>query len=575
MFDLYYNKNDNSALFKSLNDIGICKVQNYVPLYKQFFSLTESNYKNLNLNHTFHITNVEKTNKRNKFNCTIKSGVKSENKLCFFKFSPLLDPVKYMVGKYKGLGDIERNTLPELNENICHKKVLDPNNSAYVDSFFSYLTSQLYHNCYFPHGLDFFGSFLGIQKEFIYNIVDDIDYLHDSTYFHKNQKELFKIENLDIGMLVDIDTRNYKKKLQIGRNISTKNIDSVDDNDYQNVFHLSDISSNNNSLCLPDLVFEFDLPKNQTKKTDSTCSSRSSNTNSRSDYSDIDSMSANEEGEEEEDSEENVEEDDDSELTSSMGSDIEVNGVLYDFPTQIICLECLDGTLDSLLNEENEMDADEWRACLFQIIIMLTIYQKVFNFTHNDLHTNNIMFQQTEKQYLYYRYNQKYYKVPTFGKIFKIIDFGRAIYKYKGQIICSDSYHKKGDAATQYNCEPYFNPKKPRLEPNKSFDLCRLACSLFDYFIEDPNDIDPMDHLAHLMVEWTKDDKGRNILYKKNGDERYPDFKLYKMIARTVHKHTPQSQLEGPFFNRYIVPRKKVNKKAKLIDVDKMPDLTE
>jgi len=231
--------------------------------------------------------------------------------------------------------------------------------------------------------------------------------------------------------------------------------------------------------------------------------------------------------------------------------------------------------LDSLLNEENEMDGDEWRACLFQIIMMLIIYQKVFHFTHNDLHTNNIMFKKTEKQFLYYRYNQKYYKVPTFGKIFKIIDFGRAIYKYKGRFICSDSYHSKGDAATQYNCEPYFNPKKPRLEPNMSFDLCRLACSLFDYFVEDPNDIDPMDHLAKLMVEWTQDDKGRNILYKKNGDERYPDFKLYKMIARTVHKHTPQAQLAGPFFNKYIVPRKKVGRKTKFVDVDKMPDLSE
>tara|TARA_Y100001933_G_C18863345_1_gene506863 strand:- start:333 stop:938 length:606 start_codon:yes stop_codon:yes gene_type:complete len=199
----------------------------------------------------------------------------------------------------------------------------------------------------------------------------------------------------------------------------------------------------------------------------------------------------------------------------------------------------------------------------------------MFNFTHNDLHTNNIMFQKTEKQYLYYRYNQKYYKVPTHGRIFKIIDFGRAIYKFKGQRICSDSYHKKGDAATQYNCEPFFNSKKPRLEPNMSFDICRLACSLFDYFIDDIDNIDPMDSLSKLMVEWTQDDKGRNILYKKNGDERYPDFKLYKMIARTVHKHTPQAQLEGPFFNRFIVTRKKIKKKTKIVDIDKMPLLSE
>ena len=365
-------------------------------------------------------------------------------------------------------------------------------------------------------------------------------------------------------MLVDFDTRNYKKKLNIGKNVSNKSIASVNNEDFKEVFHLSDISSNSN-LTQPDLVFEFDLPRNQSRKTDSTCSSRSSNTHSQCSDNE-DTLSANDDSSNEEE---------ESSTISSLDSDIEVNSVLFDFPTQVICLECLDGTLDSLLNEENEMDADEWRACLFQIIMMLIIYQKVFHFTHNDLHTNNIMFKKTEKQFLYYRYNQKYYKVPTFGKIFKIIDFGRAIYKYKGRFICSDSYHSKGDAATQYNCEPYFNPKKPRLEPNMSFDLCRLACSLFDYFVEDPNDIDPMDHLAKLMVEWTKDDKGRNILYKKNGDERYPDFKLYKMIARTVHKHTPQAQLAGPFFNRYIVSRKKVSKKTKFVDIDKMPDLSE
>jgi hypothetical protein len=568
MFDLYYKKNDNSALFESFNNIGLYNVQNYIPLYKQFFSLKESNYKNLNLNHHFHIIKVEPTNKRNKFNCIITDGHKKEKKLCFFKFSPLLDPVKYMVGKYKDLGETKKITLPELNENICHKKVVDPNNSAYVDSFFSYLTSQLYHNCYFPHGLDFFGSFLGVQKKFIYNIADDIDYLHDSTYFHKNQNEQFKIENMDMGMLMDFDTRNYKKKLNIGDRVANKDVSSINNDDFKQVFHLADIS--NARLTEPDLVFEFDLPTSRSRKTDSTCSSRSSNTNTNDSCSEDgndDSFS------DDDDSEENSEENESSSNCTTLDSDIEINSVLFNFPTQIICLECMDGTLDSLLNEENEMSTDEWRACLFQIVIMLIVYQKVFHFTHNDLHTNNIMFQKTEKQYLYYRYKQRYYKVPTFGRIFKIIDFGRAIYKYKGRMICSDSYHSKGDAATQYNFEPYFNSKKPRLEPNMSFDLCRLACSLFDYFVEDMNNIEPIDYLAKLMVEWTQDDKGRNILYKKNGDERYPDFKLYKMIARTVHKHTPQAQFEGPFFNKYIVGRKKISKKAKIVDIDKMPCL--
>ena len=319
-----------------------------------------------------------------------------------------------------------------------------------------------------------------------------------------------------MDILSSFNTRNYRKKINIGKNISNKSIVSVNDCDFKDVFHLSDISANSLQNGV-DLVFEFDLPDNKSSRSSSTCSSRSSNTDKSSNAS-----------------EEEIEDDSCSETSSSsfssIDSDIPINSTIFNFPVQIICLECMDGTLDSLLNDEDEMDFDEWTSCLFQIIITLIVYQKMFNFTHNDLHTNNIMFQKTEKQYLYYRYNQKYYKVPTHGRIFKIIDFGRAIYKFKGQRICSDSYHKKGDAATQYNCEPFFNSKKPRLEPNMSFDICRLACSLFDYFIDDIDNIDPMDSLSKLMVEWTQDDKGRNILYKKNGDERYPDFKLYKMM---------------------------------------------
>ena len=37
MFDLYYKKNDNSALFESFRNVGITNVQNFIPLYKQFF----------------------------------------------------------------------------------------------------------------------------------------------------------------------------------------------------------------------------------------------------------------------------------------------------------------------------------------------------------------------------------------------------------------------------------------------------------------------------------------------------------------------------------------------------------
>ena len=218
----------------------------------------------------------------------------------------------------------------------------------------------------------------------------------------------------------------------------------------------------------------------------------------------------------------------------------------------MICMEKCDGTLDDLFANE-KVDEKIGASILFQIVMILMIYQKMFSFTHNDLHTNNIMYVETNEEFLYYTYDKKHYKVPTYGKIFKIIDFGRAIFKFQGKTFCSDSFAKDGDAATQYNCEPFMNSKRPRLEPNNSFDLCRLGSSLFDFVMDIDDKDEELDQLQQTIKRWCLDDNGKNILYKRDGEERYPNFKLYKMIARSVHQHTPEAQLTYDYFNQFLV----------------------
>ena len=96
--------------------------------------------------------------------------------------------------------------------------------------------------------------------------------------------------------------------------------------------------------------------------------------------------------------------------------------------------------------------------------------------------------------------------------------------------------------------------------------LCRLGCSLYDYFINDPKE--EFDSIQALISDWCHDDNNKNILYKKNGEERYPEFKLYKMIARLVNKHTPEKQLQRELFKSYIVPKKKISKKVFIMKID-------
>jgi hypothetical protein len=88
--------------------------------------------------------------------------------------------------------------------------------------------------------------------------------------------------------------------------------------------------------------------------------------------------------------------------------------------------------------------------------------------------------------------------------------------------------------------------------------------------MEEIKDLNKCDTIKKLVVEWCLDDKGINLLYKNNGVDRYPEFKLYKMIARCVHNHTPQLQLNRPEFKQYLVVLKG-ELPENLIDIDKIP----
>ena len=562
-----YRKYDNSPLFKNLEDVkllNIEKTQNYIPIYKNFFDLNENNYDNINLNNYYSLKNITNKKTDNIYDGIIINEKSIEyKKEVFFKFSPIIDPIKFITNSYD-LSHSDLLNLPQYNiQESISKNMYSYDNSAYVDSFFYYITSQLLHNYNFMHGTDFYGSFLGIKNDFYFNIADDIENLHESEIFHKNKNNMFEITNEYYLNVSNYDSRNYKLPLKIGNDIDDKNILNLSDissiSDIDNLFITNDLSKN---IFTPNVLYENNLTvlnkTNKTNESASSCSSRSSNTNN----SEVDIGSDAESGS---DCDSDT---DESSVSNSTLSEDELFIKLFKFPIQLIALEKCKNTLDSLFNDD-QISEEELGAFVSQIILILITYQKLFSFTHNDLHSNNIMYVETEKQFLYYKYNSKYYKIPTFGKIFKIIDFGRAIYKYKGNLLCSDSYDFKGDAATLYNFEPYFNNSKPRLEPNLSFDLCRLGCSLYDYFVDDLDDIKNITSpIIKIIIDWCYDDKKRNILYKNNGSERYPDFKLYKMIARTVTNHKPDIVIKNVFFEQYIISKKKLNKKHKIFNID-------
>jgi hypothetical protein len=581
MISVDYQKRKNLELFKTLECYGFVNIQNYIPIYNRFLSLNETNFNNINLNHEWYLTGIKDNvaDNKNLYTCSIKNLTtnKVKTKQIFFKLAPLIDPFKYLIGKYNPK-DEKLYKLPTIGSSLddFNVKFTEPNNSSYVDSFFSFLNSKLIHNHEFIHGVDFYGSFLTIKDNFSINVFDDIDYLNKSDYFNKNKNILFQVDDYDF--LFNDEDDEDKKKLPLikidntNTRVSNLSIDSINDSMYEDIFSNEIVSLDNlkeRSLDIVD-INNLDVQTNitTTLKSGSTCSSRSSYTENEETY-------CNENDSENCDSEEKYDgsEADSDYDTENSESEEKINVVIPKFPVQIISMEKCENTFDDLILNE-ELSEDEWYSALMQIIMILITYQKMFAFTHNDLHTNNVMYNKTDLKFVYYCYKKRYYKVPTFGRIFKIIDFGRSIYKFDGKLFCSDSFQQGGDAATQYNTEPYFNDKKPRLEPNYSFDICRLACSIFDYLVEDLESIKNLDEcepVTKLIVEWCLDDKGINLLYKNDGTDRYPDFKLYKMIARCVHNHTPQAQLERKEFASFAVSKNKIQNDAKIMNIDDYP----
>ena len=601
---ILYTKRKNNVLFSSLEKQGYTKIQNYIPTYNQFFVLNETNYNSINISGRWFLKKIHSIDEHNIYSGVVENAQNSKTKNVdiFIKNAPLLDPVKYMIGAYQSELDKISN-LPQLNneEGSVISKISTHYNSSYIDNMFNILNSHLLEKG-FVHGIEWYGSFLAVKKDFEFNIYDDLDYLFHSKYFLKNVGTMFQVPK-------EIMDEIQKPTLKIEKEESAFD-DFEDITDGEVITDISvplspttpvDISvdvDTNTDLMLLEENTKKETSEDEESLSNSSYSSRTSYTNEYTDIPhkeeelmddsyDLDNVVDGDYGDEDDencpelvesytggkqkeikenleleefsrsddniDGEEEEEEVDDESMSSGYDEEY-IGATIPEFPVQMICIEACDDTLDSLMLND-ELNEHELFSCMMQIIMILATYQKLYMFTHNDLHTNNVMFVETNKKYIRYEYNGKKYLVPTYGKIYKIIDFGRSIFTIQNQVFCGDCYYKNGDAYTQYNFGPFLNESKPTVAPNYSFDLCRLACSMFDHCISNISDIKNLSKLSpfkQLVVRLCTDDKGLNVLYKRNHEERYPCFKLYKMIARTVHNHTPDLLLETSDFSKYL-----------------------
>jgi len=558
--------NQQTSIDNSYTPFNLANVQGYNPVYSRFFDMGKDNYNAIALNHKYQVADLH---------TLFDSDGKKVKKDVFVKFSPLLDPLKFIMGKYN-LKDANTIALPSMDPASCSSKIGNPNNCSYTDAFFSYLSNMLYEKHGFVHGVPFYGSALAVQNRFRFNLADDIDFVKDSDFFMNNIGKYYTLDENAELLLHDFSgsgSRSNRQKIAIADD---------DDADFVSidVEEIDDANADKSEIVVAtDALLEYEKSDEPLNKSLSKASTESDDS-SGSSCSDETEEEEEEEEEEDEGKDKQEDKEDKEDKEEESGSDWETETAsteyekeepvycyLHDFPVQMIFQERCTGTLDDLIMQKS-IGKDEMIAALFQITMILLTYQKAYDFTHNDLHTNNIMYVSTNQTHINYCFENTWYRVPTYGRIYKLIDFGRAIYRFQDKVFCSDSFAPSGDAHSQYNCEPFLNDSKPRLDPNPSFDLCRLGCSMYDFFADDDVSHDPLDT---LIKKWCSDDEDKNVVYKKNGQERYAGFKLYKMIARTVHAHTPKNQLTTSAFASFVNSGKNNPVDGITINIDEIP----
>ena len=431
------------------------------------------------------------------------------------KITMLLSPFKWMQGDYgTSFG------LPSLSEEFIEmqKKIQNPGNAAYVGALISAVLSE--SGC--QHFPKVYGVMIGVSDKHTIDISDDYGDLCDRSWFSQNIGKMFDIKLADDSSDTTFKhTRTARAPVEVGEDADLGVVEEYPSLDVPETG--------------PAAMTQFirdELEADDDDESDSSSVSTSY-------VFDIKSCDC--------DSDDDDDDDEESEGEPFAWASFK------NVPVQITLMEKCSGTFFELCSETS--DENKHLAWLAQVMFALAFAQRTFSFTHNDLHSNNVMYVDTSEEFLYYNCESKFYKIPTYGKLIKIIDFERGVASVRvvgmkdPKVFMSDHFNVDEEAAGQYNCDPEYIPKFPTIKPNPSFDLVRLATSMFwDLFPEGPECLDYRSNTVFkFFTKWLKLEDGSSVMFGKKDikHDRFHGFHLYKAIARFSKDAVPRTEIES------------------------------
>lgn len=490
---------------------------------------------------------------------TVKqTGTKQYEQALFCKISPLIEPLKVINDTiYPDYMELSEYRLPGDTARQVVEKINSVNNSSHVEALAMYMNSRLTEQGKCPAFPYFYGCLNGISKTYYHDITDEISMYTDQQWFvdkvNSGKIDLCAVNLDELGddikanpkydlsagspannMLkrcVDTDSGELQSRL-LGINRLSELGDGLDE-------ELNDLDLNSGTVDTGSLeqgrVAAFHT--NDIEATELPVDLHLNNQRLNAHILDADADI------------------DDLDLAGLKQSNVYDNKIFYmkmtDYPVSYCFMEKMGTTLDALMHGPEPLEETEWLSVLFQVAFGLAAAGKSHQFVHNDLHCANIMFQSTAENYLYYYINGHYYRIPTFRRIAKIIDFARATFKVNDRWIFSDVFLQGGDAAEQYtfpDVDGKIKKTRDTVMPNPSFDLVLLSTSIF-------NDIDDK-HIAlkSMIYSWCQSSEA----YADNMLERQVDFQLYIDIARECKNAKPKEVLKAALFQRFRIKKAKI-----------------
>jgi hypothetical protein len=505
---------------------------------------------------------------------SLQTRLRRANVPIWMRVAHLIPPWDYLDGRLTLPGDA---ALPAPRDAFQRtlRKINNPYHEAYTDAIFACMASRLVETGRSPHWCRFYGTFNGRVPEYRYDITDFLpEYQHESWFRRTLAEGLFTIEVSDpynpSGSVERFDTNFWESGLRQriigdagsshGALSETMSVLSISEGREAataaaSLSDLEEMSDGYDGDC-DGAPTEVARPPRRVRITAHT------QTNSSGGSSD------------------------------DSGYPLKFSAVLRDYPCQMTVLERCDGMMDDLMDDEHDPDVatldmretlnERWTAWIFQVIAGLTVAQEHYGFVHNDLHTGNVMWCGTPETHMYYHIcggagGDRWYRVPTYGRLMKIIDFGRATFRptvaaeEAQHVWFPDSYGPGGDAEGMFNDGKTYEPDdfesytRPAHAPNRSFDLARLAIAMLETLWPEPPaakeprrvltrepgrvTYESVSPLWNLLWLWLTDRHGKNILYRPDGGERYAEFEQYVALVRDAHNAVPARQLTLPLFD--------------------------